>query len=491
MGAKVMIFLLAVLAFGQADVTFILNSNATSHSFAHFWEGSVGSCHAATALREDWRQQMRQTHNELGTQRVRFHGILDDDMSVLFDIQGSTLVTSFIDVFSVFDFLLSIDMAPIIEVSFMPRLLISNPSTVFYYEAHTCPPRDYGLWSQLLQQLARALINRYGIATVSKWPFEIWNEPNCGFWSGTMQDYWTLLENSWVALKAVDSRLLVGGPATCQVGFLNETLAFARAHGFGLDFLSTHFYPTDYGLDNVTRDGVQRAFTRARAAAGAMPLYITEFNDGLWDPGYHDEPYAAAFLTQTACECQGLVDLASWWTFSDIFEEGGLHPTPFNHSTDWGMLTVNGVAKPVYRAAQLLHTLGSSSLSLVGSHPTVGVTAVPADDQSGITFVLYNHDIPTSTTIAPQTVSVVMEGRCASLQSIASLVRIDSAHCNAEALWIAMGEPTYPTSAQVVALQDASAYVPEQVPVSCLDSAAVVEVSLPVEGVAFVTVLKR
>ena len=50
--------------------------------FPHYWERCVGSCHAATALREDWRRQLKQCHDELGFQSVRFHGLLNDDMSV-------------------------------------------------------------------------------------------------------------------------------------------------------------------------------------------------------------------------------------------------------------------------------------------------------------------------------------------------------------------------------------------------------------------------
>ncbi len=42
-----------------------------------------GSSHAATALRASWQQQLQRVVAELGTQYVRFHGLLDDDMSVV------------------------------------------------------------------------------------------------------------------------------------------------------------------------------------------------------------------------------------------------------------------------------------------------------------------------------------------------------------------------------------------------------------------------
>lgn len=57
---------------------------------------------------------------------------------------------------------------------------------------------------------------RYGVDEVRSWPFEIWNEPNCGFWSGTMQDYYEFYSVTVNAIKSVDPLLKVGGPATCQ-----------------------------------------------------------------------------------------------------------------------------------------------------------------------------------------------------------------------------------------------------------------------------------
>lgn len=43
-------------------------------------EECVGSGHAALALRSDWQQQLARTSRDLGVKRVRFHGILDDDV---------------------------------------------------------------------------------------------------------------------------------------------------------------------------------------------------------------------------------------------------------------------------------------------------------------------------------------------------------------------------------------------------------------------------
>jgi hypothetical protein len=47
-----------------------------------FWARCVGSGHASLALRADWRAALTQSQSALGWQYIRFHGILDDDMSI-------------------------------------------------------------------------------------------------------------------------------------------------------------------------------------------------------------------------------------------------------------------------------------------------------------------------------------------------------------------------------------------------------------------------
>ena len=89
---------------------FDLDLASSTKPLSHYWELCVGSGHATTALREDYRQQLARCHNELGFQYVRFHGLFDDDMSVLtMPRLGGEPVLSFTNVDSIFDFLLSIE----------------------------------------------------------------------------------------------------------------------------------------------------------------------------------------------------------------------------------------------------------------------------------------------------------------------------------------------------------------------------------------------
>lgn len=192
----------------------------------HFWEHTVGSCHAPMALRADWQSQLRRCHDELGFRHVRFHGLLSDDVGTLIR-HSETLLYSFFNADQIVDFLVSNGMRPFVELSFMPVALASGSKTVFRYGANVTPPRDYKQWAALIRKLAAHWVARYGVEEVRNWFFEVWNEPNLkAFWTGTRQDYFTLYRYTVEAIKDVDEHLRVGGPATAKNEWIEEFLDF-------------------------------------------------------------------------------------------------------------------------------------------------------------------------------------------------------------------------------------------------------------------------
>jgi len=138
----------------------------TGSPLAHIWSHTIGSDHARMALRADWQEQMRRTHEELGVRYVRFHGLLDDDMASLLDEQDN-LLYGFHNADLIVDFLRSIDMRPFVELSFMPSALASGATTVFRYRGNVTPPRDITKWEELIDRLVRHWVARYGIDEVS------------------------------------------------------------------------------------------------------------------------------------------------------------------------------------------------------------------------------------------------------------------------------------------------------------------------------------
>jgi xylan 1,4-beta-xylosidase len=452
----------------------------------------VGSCHAPLALRADWQAQLRRSHEELGFRYVRFHGLLSDDVGTAVQPEDR-LIYSFFNADRIIDFLLSIDMRPFVELSFMPTALASGSRTVFHYRGNVTPPRDYKAWATLVGKLVAHWIDRYGVREVRKWLFEVWNEPNLSaFWTGTRDEYFKLYRHTVRAIKNVDADLKVGGPATAHDEWIEEFVQFCDRQNLPADFVSTHHYPTDALLTPGSDTDLQLAHSRrsimrewaqdTRRRAGGRPLYYTEWNtsSNSRDPR-HDQPYAAAFVAKTALEASGLADGYSYWTFSDIFEEGYFPSVPFHGG--FGLLTVHGIAKPAYRAFQLLHDLGDERLVVDGLHHTVDAWVVRQKD--GVTILLTNHALPRHS-IGRERVRLTL--RNSARPRSATIRRVDEGHANARRAWEKLGEPEYLSSRMVERLDSASRLREDRCAWEYVNRTAYLEVDLPAHAVASVAV---
>ncbi len=471
--------------------TFTCDLTQSSKPFAHFWEHTVGSGHAPLALRADWQAQLRRCHEELGFQHVRFHAVLSDEMGTLVSEMNKNIY-SFFNADQVMDFLISIGMRPFVELSFMPETLASGSTRVFSYQANVTPPKNYRQWEELIHKLASHWVERYGVDEVREWFFEVWNEPNLkAFWTGTQKEYFKLYHVTAKALKRVDPLLRVGGPATAKNAWVPEFLKFCKNRKVPVDFVSTHHYPTDAfgkaGADTLSQ--LQHApphvmhddVRTVRVQAKNLPVYYTEWNissnprDAL-----HDEPFAATYAAKIILEAQGLVEGYSFWTFSDIFNENYFPSVPFQGG--FGLLSLHGIAKPIYRVFELLHGLGTEIFDVEGHHETVDAWLVGR--QTAATMILTNHAMPRHP-IRKQRANVRLKSPRRPRRVYAE--RVDEQHANPRKLWESMGRPNYLSSAQVEKLKLASRLVKEEQQWRYDNGGAACTVSVPPHGIAAVT----
>ncbi|ADQ47204.1 glycoside hydrolase family 39 [Caldicellulosiruptor kronotskyensis 2002] len=437
-----------------------------------FWTKCVGSCHAATALREDWRKQLKKCRQELGFKYVRFHGWLNDDMSVCFRNDEGKLWFSFFNIDSIIDFLLDIGMKPFIELSFMPEALASGTKTVFHYKGNITPPKSYEEWGQLVEELTRHLVKRYGKNEVREWFFEVWNEPNLKdfFWAGTMEEYFELYKHAAFAIKKVDSELKVGGPASAVDAWILELKEYCQRNGVPIDFISTHQYPTDLAFSTSSnmeeamakakRGELAKRVKKALSEAEPLPLYYTEWNNSPSprDP-YHDIPYDAAFIVKTIID---IIDLPlgcySYWTFTDIFEECGLSSLPFHGG--FGLLNIHGIPKPSYRAFQILNKLDGEKVELKVEERSPTVDCIAAVNGNELVLVISNHNVPLSP-INNEKITVTINGirECKEIYA----ERIDEYNANPKRKWVEMGSPEYLNNEQIEELIKSSKTKKEEI----------------------------
>ncbi|MFF2633043.1 beta-xylosidase [Microbacterium sp. NPDC058021] len=482
----------------------------------HIWNECVGAGRANEALRADWQAHFREAVDTLGARYVRFHGVFHDDMFVYRASNGGGFgpptplakpVYTFAYVDKVFDAILEAGARPFVELGFMPRELATQTETLFWWKAHCSPPNDMQAWVDLVTATVTHWIDRYGIDEVRTWPFEVWNEPNLvpHFWTGTRTEYFELYAATALALKAIDPAFKVGGPsssvfvpderydgeyhdksveaATAEASdpdvlpwkpvWIHEFIAYCVERDIPIDFLSTHLYPTDFAFDtqgkgrpisrgrDATRDDLR--VMRELIAASPYPhaeLHITEWSTSPSSRDHmHDTVFAATYIVRAFLQSTDLADSISYWTFTDVFEEGGGGIGPFHGG--FGFVNEQGIHKPTFHAMAMLKRLGAH-LALRTEHGVITRT-----DDGGLAALFFNYpDSMGSRSVGSATshtdaARLAVEGPERRItHAVAGLTpgdaylveTLDQDHGNVAAAWHALGEPLNLTREQVADL---------------------------------------
>lgn len=471
------------------QVTIEVDASTPAHPFPHYWEQMFGSGRAILSIRESYRQDLREVKRATDFKYVRFHAILDDEVGVYGEDAADNPVYNFSYVDQIYDGLLENGVRPFVELSFMPQKLAAQQIfQSFWYKPNVSPPKSWDKWSDLISHLASHLIQRYGSAEVSQWYFEVWNEPNLDFWAGDPkeQTYYQLYDVTAKALKAVDSRLRVGGPATAQAAWVDRFIRHCVENHIPLDFVSTHVYANDtaknvFGTDeNISRNQmVCRAARKVHdqikgSTLPDLPLIWSEYNASyLTEPDVTDSTYIGPWLADTIRQCDGLVDMLSYWTFSDVFEEQGIVKQPFYGG--YGLIAERGLPKPSFNAFKLLHRLGGQRLE----NKSDSVLVTRRDDGT-LVLAIWNLFLPEDPG-EPKTFNLAFKGESADRRAI--VYRLDSAHGSLLPKYNEMGKPVYPTRQQISELRKAAEIPPPQQEILSHGSLMIV---LPPQGLALI-----
>jgi xylan 1,4-beta-xylosidase len=467
----------------QIDLT------APSHPFPHFWEQMFGSGRAILSLRDGYRRDLREVKQATGFHYVRFHAILDDEVGIYDETADGKPVCNFSYVDQIYDGLLENGVRPFVELSFMPRKLAAQQTLhPFWYHPIVSPPKDPAKWADLISQLAQHLVDRYGIDEVSQWYFEVWNEPNLDFWGGQPkeQTYYDLYDVTARALKSVNSRLRVGGPATAQAAWVDRFIRHCADNHLPVDFVSTHVYANDSARDvfgtnediprtEMVFQAVQKVHDQVKASPmPSLPIFWTEYNASYKNEfEVTDSTYMGPWLANTIRQCDGLADIMSYWTFSDVFEEQGVVKQPFYGG--YGLIAERGLPKPAFNAFKILHRLGETRISLDSDSALL-------TRRSDGTFVLalWNLTGPGEKGAA-KTLTIEVNGLTSADR--AEIYRVDSAHGSLLEAYEKMGRPVSPTRQQIEVLRRAAELPP---PETSSFQKGILDIVLPPQGLAVV-----
>lgn len=506
------ILLLAALSMSLwANSQTVVNVNQKGEPFDHFW--SVGTCagRANEGLRTSWVEQLSLVKQHCGFQYLRMHGMFDDDMFVYFEDKKGNPIYNWQYLDEVYDRMLEIGIKPFVELSFFPKGIAADNGKVqmWYQNRITFDPQRLDKWKGLVHAFTQHAVDRYGIDEVLTWYFEVWNEPNlnfgekAGFFEGTRSDYFSLYKVSAEAIKSVDSRLKVGGPATSNFiadhrhdgevldnsksvfydrdhinkqqwkgVWIEDFLKFCAKEGLPVDFISCHAYPTDYALDPVSGKGKDAtryvnslhddlSYLRQVLAKSKYPqaeIHITEWSTSPSSrDAMHDLLPPAAYILRGNLDNIGMANSVMYWTFTDIFEEKGGGSSIFHGG--FGMINFQGMVKPSFHAYRMLNQLGDERLCYQ-DHSVF----VSRHSQSGRVTVLafnypqeYEEAVPSSANAknymdaSPKDINFSLEGLASG--TIFAVEILDKEHGNVYDDYQAIGAPHSPSRQQTAWLK--------------------------------------
>ncbi|MDT8390340.1 MAG: xylan 1,4-beta-xylosidase [Lentisphaeria bacterium] len=461
--------------------TITLNPTASGEAYRHNFNKVIGSGHLGLALYERTLKHLEMAHRDLGVEYLRCHGLLSgspdlcswanqaqpgqapDDLG--FDneaLAGSgDIMPNFAFIDLIVDRLLDIGIRPFVEIGFMPRLLASSDHTLMRWKANTSPPRDYGLWNDLIEALMKHWMKRYGRKEMLNWYYEVWNEPNLdGFWPSTMEEYYKLYRHTANVVKAADQGFRVGGPSTAGrvESHIDAFLRYCRDTKTPVDFVTSH----SYAVQSSERRGefsyhelrsptfLANRFHEMREEIDNSPipgleLHITEYNSTTSTHEIiHDIPFNAAYLARTLSEAQA-PDSLSYWAVSDIFVEETIPRAEFHGG--FGMINIHDIPKPTYHMFHFFSQLGTTVLNRTDN------SLFTRRDDGHLVGVIWN---PNDNSRDRQQVNYRIKLPCKGKAYAARTLLVDEHNANPYRTWEMLGRERNPSREQVELLREAS-----------------------------------
>ncbi|MDQ0338589.1 xylan 1,4-beta-xylosidase [Caldalkalibacillus uzonensis] len=445
----------------------IVISGEKTTKFEKKFKLCVGTGRLGLALQKEYLDHLKLVQEKIGFAYIRGHGLLHDDVGIYreVEIEGKKQpFYNFTYIDRIFDAFLAHNIRPLVEIGFMPKALASGTQTIFYWEGNVTPPKDYKQWETLIKVTVRHFIERYGLEEVKQWPFEIWNEPNLvNFWKNADRaEYFKLYQVTAEAIKAVHPELKVGGPAICGGSdhWITDFLHFCERENVPVDFVSRHAYTSakphkttfEYYYQKLEQpEDMLHQFRSVRELINQspfpdLPFYITEYNTS-YSPvnPVHDTPLNAVYLARILSEAGDSVDLFSYWTFSDVFEEADIPKAIFHGG--FGLVALHGIPKPTFHLFSFFNQLGETCL-----YRDDRLIVTKRDDGS-IALVAWNVVMEEGDGFEQQiNLKLAIDAK----EVFIKRQTVDEQHANPWRVWQQMGRPRFPKPAQVDTLKEAA-----------------------------------
>jgi len=433
-------------------------------------------------------------------------------------------------------------MKPLVEIGFMPEALSTHPAPYRHFwkpgekaelfTGWSYPPRDYAKWGQLVHEWVRHSVEKYGRREVESWWWEVWNEPDIGYWHGTPEEYQKLYDYAADGLKRALPSARIGGPhvtgpngARAQEflrGFLEHCLRgtnFATAkRGSPLDYVGFHAkgspQVTPEGFVRMNLGNQLRAIANGFSIVASFPeLAKTPIVIGESDP----EGCAACPMRTNPANAYRNGTMYSSYTAEQLartYDLADRHHVNLMGAVTWAFefegqpyfdgfrdLSTNGIDKPVLNVFRMLGRMKGDRVAVESSaalpledlrdrsvRADPDISALASRDRRCVSVLIWNyHDdnVP-----APDAdVALIIAGLPSPAVTLVHY-RVDKDHSNAYEAWLRMGSPKSPTPSQRSQLERSARLQTLEPPrtIETVKGEATIRVALPRQAVSLLTV---
>lgn len=409
----------------------------------------------------------------------------------------------------IFDTYIERGMKPFAQIGFMPKALSVKPEPyrhfwkpgIPYDEIYTgwaYPPDDYEKWAELVYQWVRHSIDRYGKEEVESWYWEVWNEPNIGYWQGTTEEYIKLYDYAADAVKRALPSAKVGGPEVTGPGwdkaalFLKKFLDHAKEgtnyatgkKGTPLDFITFHAKGNPEVVDGLVQmnmgaqlNDIEKGFeiVASYPEFKELPIIIGESDpEGCAACSEADYPHNA-YRNGTMYSSYTAASFARKYTLADEYGVNLLGAVTWGFEFEdqpWFAgfrdMATNGVDKPVLNVFRMFGMMSGDRVAVTGdlayNHGTIinkgvkgertDINALASKDENHACVMVWNyHDI--NTRMGETTNVLVNVKGIPSFKVLFEHFTIDQKNSNSYNLWLEMGSPQNPTPEQITMLEEA------------------------------------
>ena len=471
----------------------------SSVTFNNYVDYCVGTGRLGLALTEEYLKELEFVQENIGFSYIRGHGLFSDDVSIYHEYEegGVTKVEynyTYID--RIIDAYIRLGIRPYLELGFMPGKLASGTQTIFYWKGNTTPPKDYKLWTDMVVALLKHLIGRYG-EEVYTWPIEVWNEPNLpGFWfKADMEEYFKLFKETFLAIKDLDGRFTVGGPAICGVKDAEWTkafLEFCKKENIRPDRITRHHYCVEFPerighYDYSKLEDSEFRFANLQSTRDIVdsydefkgtPIHLTEFSTSYTPKGViHDTNINAAYLARQLSRLGDVNDAYSYWTFGDVFEEQGVPDSLFHGG--FGMVAAGNIPKPSFWTFCFYKQLKLFSENCVYRDDDAVITK----SDKGYAGILWNID---GDDAVRELAFSLDNGEYTLITKT-----VDETCCNPLKVWHDMGEPAYPSKDETDLIRSSAYPLVQSDVVKSVSGSADAAITVKKNGVVYFTITER